>query len=64
MTDDEARALEERQALRAKHTCIAEASSMHCLACNRGVPYPGLSRDEMADAMGKRPAGPPPGRRL
>jgi hypothetical protein len=54
MTTNEARAL------RAKHTCIMQASSMRCLACDRGVPYPALTDEEMDDMMGieRKPAAP------
>lgn len=45
--------------LRAKHTCVMAASSMRCLACNRGVPYPALTTEELEDMMGiVRASGP------
>lgn len=53
---------EGRGLLRAQHTCIRQTSSMACLACNRGVPYPAATVDEILDEVrDTRPAGSTPG---
>lgn len=49
MNDD----IKAKQALRAQHTCMREMTSMHCLACARGVPYPALTIEEIQDALGE-----------
>lgn len=42
---------EGRLKLRAMHTCISAVSSMNCTACNRGVPYPAMTIEEITDAF-------------
>ena len=37
--------------LRAMHTCMKTMSSMNCLACNRGVPYPAMTVEEIEDSL-------------
>lgn len=39
--------------LRARHTCIRDASSMRCSACNAGVPYPHASVDDLIDGIAR-----------
>lgn len=48
----------EKMALRSKHTCVIRMESRSCTACNRGVPYPALTVDEIIDglAAGRREA--------
>lgn len=43
---------QQRIDLRARHTCIRDVSSLHCVACNHGVPYPALTLEEINDALG------------
>jgi hypothetical protein len=40
--------------LRRQHTCVKDISSINCRACNRGVPYPHESLDEL---LGRRDTG-------
>ena len=37
----------QRARLRARHTCVMATSSMNCRACNRGIPYPALTIEEI-----------------
>ncbi len=41
----------EKQALRAQHTCVLKMTSVNCRACNRGVPYPHMTIDEVKEAL-------------
>lgn len=43
----------DRDALRRQHTCIMSASSMRCRACDRSVPYPALTLEEISEALGR-----------
>ena len=43
--------LAEKLRLRAQHTCVKDMSSMKCRACNRGVPYPALTIEEIEEAL-------------
>jgi hypothetical protein len=43
---------EERAALRAQHTCVKTMSSIGCRACDRGVPYPHQTIEELVESMG------------
>jgi hypothetical protein len=48
----------EKMALRSKHTCVLRNESRSCTACNRGVPYPALTVDEIIESLaaGRREA--------
>ena len=35
--------------LRAQHTCVRSGSSMRCIACNAGVPYPHEPLEELKE---------------
>lgn len=43
--------LAEKLALRAKHTCMLKMSSMRCIGCNAGVPYPALTIAEIEESL-------------
>lgn len=53
---------EGREILRSQHTCMQTASSIGCRACDRGVPYPAKTMDELlrdlerADKAARPPA--------
>jgi len=56
MTKGPSMSLSERRRLRAQHTCQRDLSSLHCRACNRGVPFPplvdeGATLEQLLDAM-------------
>ena len=42
---------EEDRKLRAQHTCVKDMSSLGCRACNRGVPYPHATTEELVADM-------------
>jgi len=44
-------AFREDQKLRAQHTCQQSMSSMNCRGCNRGVPFPHPSIEEIIEGM-------------
>lgn len=41
----------ENARLRGLHTCTMSMSSMNCRACNRGVPYPHMTIEEIKSAL-------------
>lgn len=43
--------LAEKLELRAQHTCVLKMTSVNCRACNRGVPYPALTVDEIIESL-------------
>ncbi len=43
----EERARQKRADQRAQHTCVMKASSMGCLGCARGIPYPALTLEDL-----------------
>jgi hypothetical protein len=46
------------RAQRQQHTCTKNMSSMNCSACNRGVPYPHETVEEILDRMAPKQAKP------